>query len=72
MSAQQREDVYKWIVRGSVLLCTFFLSQLYFTFRDVQAQTSTIKVQIESLSKDIEYVRKNVDKINNDFYKPSN
>lgn len=64
--------MYKWIGRALVALCAFFLSQLYFSFKEVQAQTTTLNVKIESLGKDIEYVRKNVDKINNDFYKPNN
>jgi hypothetical protein len=71
MSIQQRETIYK--LAGVVLMgsITFFLSQLYFSFKDLQHQTNNINTAIEVVKSEVQHISKEVDKINEDFYKPT-
>ena len=72
MSAQQRDDMWKWITRGLMALTCFLMSQMYYSFKELQQNANTITTTIEVVKSEVHYIRKEVDKINNDFYKPKN
>lgn len=71
MSVQQRDDMWKWITRGLMALTCFLMSQMYYSFKELQSHANAITTKIEVVKNEVQYIRKEVDKINNDFYKPS-
>lgn len=79
MSIQQKEDLWKWITRLLMGICSVLIVDMY-TASKQQAQTvNTILIEIRGIEeaeknhdKEIDQVKQDVKKLYNDFYKPNN
>lgn len=71
MSVQQREDFWKWITRALMALTCFFMAQMYYSFKELETNANAITTSIEIVKTEVHHIRKEVDKINDDFYKPT-
>jgi hypothetical protein len=79
MSTQQKEDIWKWIMRALMSICSVVVFDMYTTSKTQQDTVNTILIEIRGITeaeknhdKEIDQVKQDVKKLYNDFYKPNN
>lgn len=79
MSIQQKEDLWKWITRLLMGICSVLIVDMYTASKQQAATVNTILVEIRGIEeaeknhdKEIDQVKQDVKKLYNDFYKPNN